>query len=142
MPAVVIILMGLPGCGKSTWAAVHYPNSLRIDGDSLKTSAKVAAALDCALTAFEVNRTNGVVIVDATNGTIERRQDLISGSRKHGAVVVGIRFTMDAKAAIERCRLRHEAGGVKIHKVAIYKIAKYFVEPSLAEGFASIGHTN
>lgn len=127
--------MGLPGSGKSTWAHAHYPNFTRIDGDFLKTSEKVCHSLRQSLMAGQN------CIVDATNGTLERRSTLIAVAKSFNAVIVGVRFTTDVKTCIERCRLRHESGGNKVPKIAIYKVNKSFVEPNANEGFDALGVT-
>jgi len=129
----VIILMGLPASGKTTWAQTNYPGYARLDGDSLKTNDKVCEALDIML-AKGYN-----CIVDATNGTLVRRHALIQICRKHDVYIFGVQFTLPVNQCIARAKARTDAGGPKVSRVAIYTVNKNFTAPSMLEGFHYLG---
>jgi predicted kinase len=128
----VIVLVGLPAAGKTTWAQTHYSNFNRIDGDSLKTSKKVANALFASL------QSGRNTIVDATNVTVERRRDIIIEAQKFNALVYAVVFRLPIAICQERAKSREAQGGSHIPPVAFHTSNSRYVEPSLAEGFAAI----
>lgn len=150
---IVIVLVGFPGCGKTTWAKFHYPGYERLDGDSLKTSPKVAKALFAALSEGKN------VIVDATNVTIARRADVMKSVRDRRSYlmaaghpievkVYAVVFKYSIKTCMERVKSREEqykAQGVEfnhIPAIAFHKLNGSYVEPTLQEGFDYIGVVN
>ena len=130
----VIILVGFPGSGKSTWVKQHYDQFARLDGDALKTSVKVVKALHNELE----KRRN--VVVDATNVTLERRSALITEAKKYNCKIYAVVFIVSVEECIRRVKDREDKGGPHIPKIAIYKSNSTYVEPTINEGFDQIVH--
>lgn len=152
-PQIVIVLVGFPGCGKTTWAKFHYPNFERLDGDTLKTSTKVAKAL---LAALEEGKN---VIVDATNVTVVRRADLMKSVQMRKLNLMARRQALEVKVyavvfkySVETCLARikqredqNTAQGIMfnhIPAIAVRKSNSSYIEPKLEEGFDYIGVVN
>ena len=135
---VVIVLVGMISSGKSTWARQHYYNFFRVDGDTMKTSPKIVAALRAALDRCQN------VLVDATNVTIERRKDILDECRRRMIKVYAVVFKIPLPICMQRRTKREAAklaGGeavAHIPDVAFYTLNKKYVEPGLAEGFEAI----
>lgn len=126
----VIILMGLPGCGKSTWAQTYFSGQTIINGDLLATNERVQAACQTYMIQSKF------IIVDATNLVLERRAPLIALAKQYGYYVVGVYWkSMDSKICIERIAQRVANGGNKVSRVAVYALNKKKVEPVIEEGF-------
>lgn len=130
----VIVLIGLPGSGKTTWAKYHYSSYVILNGDVLKTSKNVIKALRESL------QGNRNVVVDATNVTKERRKDIISEASKFNAIIYGVIFTASKDICMVRAKTREESGGPHIPRIAFNKLASSYVEPALDEGFHRIVH--
>lgn len=135
---VVIVLIGMISSGKTTWARTHYYNFLRLEGDTLKTSPKIVAALKAALDRGQN------VIVDATNVTVERRKDIIDECRRRMIKVYAVVFKIPLDVCMQR-RTKREAAKLAsgeavahIPDVAFYTLNKKYVEPGPAEGFEAI----
>lgn len=129
----VIVLVGLPGCGKTTWAKTYYSQFLHVDGDSLKTSAKVSKAVREGL------QQNRNVIVDATNVTLQRRADIIEVGKQFNALCYAVVFRLTSAQCMERAKKRELEGGPHIPTVAFNTINARYVDPQLSEGFVYIG---
>jgi len=130
----VVVLVGYPGSGKSTVALrlAESGNAQLIDGDSLKTAAKmVKAAMACAPLS---------PIFDATNGTLARRAPYIAFAKAHGLHVRAIWIDAPIDVAMANAAYRESLSSEAPHipKVAFYTYRKRFEEPTLEEGFASV----
>lgn len=131
----LIIFVGLPGAGKSTYYRAHFaathahvskdlmPNARRRDDRQLRD---ISAALGEGKS----------VVVDNTNPTPEVRKPLIELGRGHGARIVGLYFDVDVRTAIMRNRERQ--GRERVPDVAIFTTKKKLVPPSLEEGFDAV----
>jgi len=128
----VVILVGLPGSGKSTFARERFPAHDYISKDAFPPGARdKQARQDAALRA--ALRAGRSALVDNTNVTIADRAAIIAIAREYGARVVGYFLDVPVREAIARNELRE--GRAKVPKVAIFTSAKRLVPPSLAEGF-------
>src|SRR4029079_5532936 len=135
MPPELIILVGLPGSGKSTYYRAHFaathahvskdlmPNARRRDD---RQEREIAAALSEGKS----------VVVDNTNPTADVRAPLIALGRRHGARIVAVYFETDVKTAIMRNRRRE--GRARFPDVAIFATRKKLVAPTLEEGFDEV----
>lgn len=128
----IIILVGLPGAGKSTLISDLGSNIEIVDGDSLKTSEAVVAKVK------SFKSCERSIIVDATNVTLERRRPLIALAKEWEIPVKCVWLNTDVKTCVKRSKERHANGGKNIPPVAIYKLNKNFVEPTLEEGFEEV----
>src|ERR1051326_2001052 len=135
MPLELIILIGLPGAGKSTYYRAHFaathahvskdlmPNARRRDD---RQEREIAAAL----------AEGKSVVVDNTNPSREVRAPLIALGRRHGARIVAVYFETDVKTAIMRNRQRE--GRARVPYVAICATRKKLVPPTREEGFDEV----
>lgn len=135
-PLECVILIGLPGAGKSTFYRERYPSHDHISKDTLPNAGNKQARQDAALRrALAAGRP---VIVDNTNVTPAERAAVIAIAREFGARVVGCYIEATTREAVARNERR--SGRAKVPKVAIFTCAKRLVPPVMAEGFDEL-HT-
>ena len=127
-----VILIGLPGSGKSTlyrerFGATHvhvskdlWPNATKRDERQQKMIADALAA-------------GQSVVVDNTNPSVAERGKIIKLARAHATRVIGYFFDVSTRVAVARNAER--IGRAKVPNVAIFTAAKRLESPSLAEGF-------
>jgi predicted kinase len=136
-PPECIILVGLPGAGKSTFARANFPAHEYISKDAFPPGARnKQARQDAALrAALAAGRS---ALVDNTSVTPAERAAIITIARQCGARIVGYYFEVSTRDAIARNDRRE--GRAKVPKVAIFTSAKRLVPPSVEEGFDEL-HT-
>ncbi len=127
-----VILVGLPGAGKSTFVRRHFPDHRHVSKDSLPPGARNKQARQDAMlrAALEAGRS---VVVDNTNVTVADRASIIGIARACGARIVGIYLDVPVREAIARNERRE--GRARVPKVAIFTAAKRLVPPVTEEGF-------
>jgi predicted kinase len=127
-----VILIGLPGAGKSSLYREKFASThVHVSKDLLPNAAKRE---DRQRELIEETLASGKsVVVDNTNPTIAERAALITIARAHGARVIGYFFNMNTRTAVARNAERTGRG--KVPNVAIFTAAKRLQRPSLAEGF-------
>jgi predicted kinase len=127
-----IILIGLPGAGKSSlyrdkFAATHVHISKDLWPNATKREDRQRELIEEALASGKS------VVIDNTNPTIAERAALIAIARAHRARVIGYLFDINTRTAVARNAERTGRG--KVPNVAIFTAAKRLERPSLAEGF-------
>ena len=135
MPLELIILIGLPGAGKSTYfrahfAATHVHISKDLMPNARRRDDRQERDIEAALSAGKS------VVVDNTNPSREVRAPLIALGRRHGARIVAVYFETDVRTAIMRNRQRE--GRARVPDVAIFATRKKLVPPTLEEGFDEV----
>jgi predicted kinase len=131
-----VILVGLPGAGKTTFYRERYPSYEHISKDTFPNSANKQARQEAALRrAFAAGRS---VIVDNTNASPGERASVIAVAHEFDARIVGYYIEATTREAVARNERR--TGRAKVPKVAIFTSAKRLVPPAAAEGFDEL-HT-
>lgn len=140
--AKVIVLIGVPGSGKSTWAAKQ--NATVISSDELRgvlngdvknqdLHAKVFATMRYLLrTRLELGATP--TIIDATNIRRKDRKAWLQIANKFGASVDAVLFDLPIEVALERNRKRDRV----VPEDVIRSMAKRLQLPIIEEGFKKI----
>ena len=127
----LIIFVGLPASGKSTYYFQHFAAThVHVSKDLLARGARQEPLIDKALAAGQS------VVVDNTNPSPAVRAPLIALGRRHGARIVGYFFEVDVKTALMRNRQRE--GKARVPDVAMFVTRKKLVPPSYDEGFDEI----
>jgi bifunctional polynucleotide phosphatase/kinase len=91
IPKLVLILVGPPGSGKSTFARTH-PDFIHIESDAYKSNwLRIEKAFRSAL------QQNAKIMIDATNPSRERRMQIIQIAREYQAPVGMILFLNSGK---------------------------------------------
>ena len=126
----MVILIGLPASGKSTFGRERFASHACVSKDLMGRSVRdkgerQAREIEVALSAGRS------VVVDNTSPRVEDRAPLIALARRFGARAVGYFFEPDVKASLGR----NERRSPKVPKVAIFLANKRMQRPSLAEGF-------
>jgi predicted kinase len=134
MPELVI-LIGLPGAGKTTFyrerfAATHTHVSKDLWPNAAGRDARQRRVIDDALAA------GSSVVVDNTNPSAADRAPLIALARARNARVIGYFFDVSTRAAVARNAGR--SGREKVPNVAIFTVAKRLQPPTLAEGYDAL----
>jgi len=128
----LVILIGLPGAGKTTFyqerfAATHEHVSMDLLRNNRQPARRQLQVIEDALAAGRS------VVVDNTNPTVEGRAELIAPARQFGATVIGYAFAPDVAASLARNRARD--GRARVPDVAIYATRKRLEPPTYAEGY-------
>jgi len=126
----VVILVGYPASGKSTIAKTVLKDYYRVDGDILKTAAKMVKDAEKHL--------DQSIVFDSTAGTKERRAEYVAFAKKHDLPVRVFWMQTPIDVAIERNKQRGLEGGVKIPSIVFAVYRKRFEEPVPEEGFAVV----
>jgi predicted kinase len=126
-----VILIGLPGAGKSTFHRARYPSYEHISKDLWPNVRDRQARQDATLRAALAAGRD--VIVDNTSVTVAERAAIIAVAREHGARIVGCYIEATTREAVARNEQRE--GRAKVPKVAIFTCAKRLVPPTVEEGF-------
>jgi predicted kinase len=127
-----IILIGVPGAGKTTFYRSHFASththvSKDLWAHAAGNEARQRRAIDQALASGQS------VVVDNTNPTAASRAAIIAAARNRGARVIGYFFDVATRVAIARNAER--SGRAKVPNVAIFTVAKRLERPTAAEGF-------
>jgi predicted kinase len=138
----IVLLIGLPGSGKSTWATAQGWNALSSDAMRVLLSDDVAnqhihgrvfAAIRYLLR--QRLRTGCAInCVDATHLTRAERRPYFSLARWHKAVVEAVYFDIPFATVMARNRARQR----QVPEAAIATMAARMEPPQFEEGFHSI----
>ena len=126
MPEAVI-LVGIPACGKSTYAA-GLATHVYINLDTLKTRSKEDQKLTTAVAAGKS------FVVDNTNPTPEKRKKYIDLAKANGYKIRAVYFQIDVKTCLERNSKRNRI----VPPMAIHMIKKKIIPPTPEEGFDEV----
>ena len=128
----LIILVGLPGSGKSTFYREKFSDLVLVSKDlmSPNTRRKDERQREQIVASLREGRS---VVVDNTNPTREARAPLIALGKSLGAQIVGYYFSAGVKECIARNAGRE--GRARVPNVAIFAIAKKLEPPVVEEGF-------
>ncbi len=123
----IVVLVGVPGSGKTTLALNSFPNYRRINLDTLHTRSKEDEEITNSLA-------NGRdIIIDNTNTTKRSRSKYIKMAKLFGVPVRAIFLNSPLELALERNATRQGKGRVPDRAVRFY--SKILEPPSVEEGF-------
>jgi predicted kinase len=131
----VVILIGLPASGKSTFyrerfAATHDHVSKDLMRHAARPQARQQQLIAASLAAGRS------VVVDNTNPSRAARAAITGVARQHGVPVIAYYFETAASDALRRNRRRE--GRDRVPDVAIFTVRKRLEPPDASEGFERI----
>lgn len=147
----IVLLMGYPASGKSTWAEAHFKNHRRVNRDALGDKS-----LEDLVAITERHLDEGApVVLDNTYGTRESRASLLALAKRRGVAArcVWLDSTIEEAQYNAAERLVRKHGRLpspdEIKKLSkkdpntfgpavLFRYRKLFEEPTTAEGFAAV----
>mmetsp|Transcript_31790 Transcript_31790/g.43625 ORF Transcript_31790/g.43625 Transcript_31790/m.43625 type:complete len:961 (+) Transcript_31790:2-2884(+) len=130
----MVIFVGPPGSGKSTYFKQHFSDSYeRVNRDTLKTMPK------CMARARELLKAGRCVVIDNTNPSIESRKVFINIAREFSIPVRAVHIDTPFEVAQARNQSRADKGEAPlVPKIAYSSFKKSFQQPSKKEGFSEV----
>jgi predicted kinase len=128
----LVILMGLPASGKSTFFQMRFATTHHHVSKDLMRSARNRELRQRQQIGASLAHGHSVV-VDNINATVADRAPLIALGRAHRCRIIGYHFDSSVRECIARNAAR--LGRQRVPKVAVYAAARRFELPSYDEGF-------
>jgi predicted kinase len=130
--AELVILVGLPGAGKTTFFRDRFAGThVHVSKDLMRNRRdKQPRQLALIADALAAGRS---VVVDNVNATAADRAALVAAGRRHGAAVSCYVLQSDVAECLRRNRAR--TGRARVPAVAIHAAGKRWQPPAPSEGF-------
>jgi bifunctional polynucleotide phosphatase/kinase len=125
----LIIMMGYPASGKSTYVNQNLSDFVSVSRDELKTMEKCEKVAEISL------KEGKDVVIDNVNFKKDDRERFILLGKKYGYNIIGIHVATGMEKSMEYSKSRPDK---KIPPVVFYKLRKEFQEPEMEEGFDKI----
>jgi bifunctional polynucleotide phosphatase/kinase len=140
-PVEIIVLVGSPGAGKSTFWQTYLQDYFRINNDTLKTPA------NCIKATRENILAGKSCVIDNTNPTADVRARYTTIAKDLKVPIRCIYFLTDKQRAMHNDSMRadkelrkHLSG--KVGKIPIHTFYKNSTLPTLSEGFEEVMQAN
>ncbi|GLY85440.1 ATP-binding protein [Actinoallomurus iriomotensis] len=128
----LVVMVGLQGCGKSTWVAGHLAGTHAVVSKDQWPNARRRERRQRRLV-DELLAAGRDVVVDNTNPSPGERAPLIAIARAHGAVVRAVYVDVPLPVCLDRNAAR--TGRARVPLVGVLGTAKRLVAPTVEEGF-------
>ena len=123
----IVVMIGIPASGKSTFCRTFFPDFPVISLDLLHRRKREAAALR------EVLSSGRSCVIDNTDVTRAERAKYLAAACDAGYRAIGVYMRSDTKECLARNELR--SGKARIPRVGVLARAKALELPSCREGF-------
>ena len=141
-PMRVVVLVGLPGSGKSSYVeslgttalSSDAIRKLLADDETIQTIHDRVFQTLRYLLRHRLALQRPVTYIDATNLTPEERQPYVGIGKSYGCELEAVYFSVPLEVCRERNRARHRV----VPEEALVTMAARLVPPSEAEGFDRI----
>jgi predicted kinase len=134
-PPELVVLVGLPGAGKSTFFRQRFEQThAHISKDLLRNNAQPTRRQETLIA--EALAAGRDVVVDNTNASRVERAPLLALARRAGARAIAYVFDCHPRDCLARNNER--TGRARVPPVAIYATARRLAHPTVEEGFAEV----
>lgn len=132
----IVVLVGPPCCGKSTFARAVFPGYVRVSqAEGLGTRARCVEACSHALGEGKS------VVIDNQNRDVETREDYLQVAKGRAAPIKVIVFGMSREFCLHLSSYRVlTQGSETLPTIAVNMFFSRFEAPRMSEGFQDIYH--
>jgi predicted kinase len=135
VPQELVVMVGLQGCGKSTWVAGHLAGTHVVVSKDHWPNARRREARQRRVVA-ELLAEGRSVVVDNTNPSVADRAPLVAAARAAGVPVRCVWLDTPWETCLERNETRD--GRAKVPLVGLLATRGRFEPPTPEEGFDSL----